>query len=239
MTNSEQNANFEDWPDDDFKIWMDNNLGKQSPDFCQQHWNRYVECWHTQEVPMEKRETLEKFLREWVKPNCGNERALCQWGTEQHQILQEVLEPLAMALCPPDNPWLPMWKGRTEAPTQEDIDKRLADWLRGVILRKDTSALKSLIIALTKIRCDLHVGIQPDEIIKNLDVDNSDHWSRERIMTSFWQFISEQKRLPNKSEATKHIEDVSARSRYRKELGLNGLPNKPKDEPELVVRKRQ
>jgi hypothetical protein len=227
---------FKNWPDEDFKSWMDSNLCYQLPEFRSKHWRRYKACWQ-KIVPKEDVTVLEKFLLQWIKPERANQRALCLWGREQNKIRQTVLEPLAMALCPPEDPWLPMWTNCKESPSQAAIDRRLAEWLRGVILTKDVSMLQSLVTALGKIECDLHVGIHVDEITQSLALDDSDHWSQVGIMEAFYGYIEANKKLPHKRHVTKHINDTAARSRYLKGLGLNGLPKAPQSAPELVVRK--
>ena len=219
-------ASVEEWDDEVFCQWADMNLGSLSESMRAHHWKRYVDCW-CQEVCFEKRSNIEAFLRDWIQPKATMMRAEAMWTPRLLKYQRIVMEPLSMALAKPSNPWHEMWLGYDEPITQEAIDRRLANWLRAVIISKKTSSLSALAEALERINCRLYEGIFFKEVIDSVNVGNGTiAEGKASMLLAFWEYIEKKKVLPNMLELAElaEINDSTNASKYRKSLGLQGLP---------------
>lgn len=219
-------APVEEWDDETFCQWADMNLGSLSESMRAHYWKRYVDCW-LQKVHFEKRPRIEAFLRNWIQTKATKMRAEAMWTPRLLKYQRIVLEPLSMALADPSNLWHPMWLGHDEPITQEAIDRRLANWLRAVIISKKTSSLSALTEALERINCRLYEGIFFKEVIDSVNVGNGTiPEGKASMLLAFWEYIEKKKVLPTKSELAElaEINDSTNASKYRRSLGLQGLP---------------
>lgn len=219
--------NFEQLTNREFLEWMESHTTFIEANHNTAYWTRYVECWHDQRLKGEKKERIAKFLKYWATSKAANGRAAAYWSPRLEKIQRDVFEPLSMALATPDDPWFPAWANDDEPITQEAIDRRLASWLRRVIITKKTSLLTSLAEAIQRIQCRLYVGIHITEIVANIDQTGLPNLQgKTRMLHEFYTFIRKNNRLPSKGELAEKAEsdDAQNASKYREAIGLSGLP---------------
>jgi hypothetical protein len=219
--------NFEQLTNREFLEWMESHTTFIEANQNTAYWTRYVECWHDQRLKGEKKERIAKFLKCWATSKAANGRAAAYWSPRLEKIQRDVFEPLSMALATPDDPWFPAWANDDEPITQEAIDRRLASWLRRVIITKKTSLLTSLAEAIQRIQCRLYVGIHITEIVANINQTGlPKSQGKTRMLNEFHAFIRNNNRLPSKGTLTElaEIDNIRNAVRHRKNLGLDGLP---------------
>ncbi len=160
------------------------------------------------------------------------------------QLLGVVHEPLAMVLGKPGEHIQDYWDHyehpdcNNQAPRQEDFDRRAAQWLREVVLKKDVSALRMLMDALGKIPCALYPGISPGEIMDSLPPEEPAMPVLRKIHVELDRWVNLHGKLPSKKELRQTIfeldkatigqnaQEIEKRNwtRYLEVMGLTGLP---------------
>lgn len=138
--------------------------------------------------------------------------------------------PIYMVLGTPKSPIPDFWDyyqhpDYAGTPTQADFDRRALDWLRDVIIRKDSAAVHGLADALDSIRCPLYVGVTPGEVFDSIESGSARAANAEHIMRTFWKWQQENKRLPTIKELREKAGGMEASNfnPYLNSLGLSGL----------------
>lgn len=186
--------------------------------------------WRQHRVPGSTLKQIETFLDGYLTTEARLANDTAASGKKAITLLLAAHEPFTMALGVPEDPVPEFWRKGPWPPKQKDFDRRLAVWLRAIIIDKDMHTLGLFVEALQRIpKWVLRPGVEPSELLAAADIPahTSEESNLGRLWHAFWNLIADKKRLPTKEELATEAEiyDASHASRFRRRLGLHKLPH--------------
>ncbi len=174
-------------------------------------------------MPNETKSALIRWVKSYHCPVAAEHRRKVNGTNKVELLLKSAAAPLGFTMLAPTELRL----------TRSKCNKGAADWLRSVIIERDTQQLKDLIMLIEQV---LPESVKLHDKMKVADIPlppkESRCYAAQTAHDAFLDFVPAHRRLPGKKELKEavekrrggHLIQESQWSATLKELGLGGLP---------------